>query len=64
MKLPKCPKCQNGFLHFEPIQKIMICDNCGFKTGGDIDNKGRIKNKNVEKENLPLGKRFDLGSFI
>jgi len=42
----------------------MVCDHCGFKTGADIDNNGNIKNKDVEKENLPLGKKFELGSFI
>jgi len=64
MKTPLCPRCKIGHLVFEEATKVMICDHCGFKTGGDIDKKGNIRNKDVEKENLPLGKKFDLGSFI
>lgn len=64
MKTPKCPRCKIGHLLFDKNLKIMVCDHCGFKTGADIDNNGNIKNKDVEKENLPLGKKFELGSFI
>jgi ribosomal protein L37E len=61
---PRCPRCGLGQLVFDPITKTMICNNCGFKTGADIDEKGKIRNKDVEKDNLRLGKRFELGSFI
>jgi len=59
-----CPRCKIGHLIFIKEYKILQCDYCGYKTGGDIDKNGKIKNKEVEKENLSFGKRFELGSFI
>ena len=64
MKTPLCPHCKNGYLLFDPNTKTMKCPNCGFVTGADVDKNGRIKNKDVEKNNLRLGKKFDLGTFI
>jgi ribosomal protein S27E len=64
VKTPKCPRCHIGNLVFDPLSKIMICDHCGYKVGADIDEKGKIRNKDVEKDNLPMGKKFELGSFI
>jgi uncharacterized Zn ribbon protein len=64
MKTPLCPQCKSAHLVSDPITKVMICPNCGYKTGADIDEKGRIRNKDVEKENLRMGKKFELGTFI
>jgi len=63
MKKIRCPRCGNS-MNYDSQKKIMICSICAYKTGADIDNEGRIKNKDIEKDNLRLGKKFELGSFI
>jgi len=62
-KTPLCPQCKVGHFIYDKNLKIMICSNCGYKTGADIDDRGNIKNKDVEKDNLRMGKKFELGSF-